>query len=644
MPPRPAILAGPVPHPRTPDDRSSMPIRLARAVARLTALALLCALAVVAGGPADRAEAATGDTLTFSGHGWGHGRGMGQYGALGYAVDHGWSADQILGHYYGGTNAGNVGSREVTVELTALNGKELVAIGRDLRVNGAAVGSGDVAILARTQADGSVLLWTSTTCAGPSWTPLPGTYRAGAVEIGTASQSGFDRLIRVCEATGERAYRGTLSVQRVGANQMTFSRLASEDYLRGVVPRESPASWGSAGGGRGMQALMAQAVAARSYALSGTRPSGATTCDSTACQVYEGAAFQAWSRPQTILDAAAANDAIDRTAGVVRVSPGTGAVVRTEFSSSTGGWTAGGTFPAVEDLGDAAASNPNHNWVASIPLATASAKLGVGTVRSMAVTQRNGLGADGGRVLQVAVSGTAGSRTMTGNEVRVALGLKSDWFSISWDSPAEAASVVTALYVDLLGRGPDPTGLQGWSNAMLTGTSQSVLVDTLTRSDEYIAKRVAKAYREVLGREPEPSGADAWLVAIRSRQATVDDVQRRFYDSDEYFAASGGTWEGYVQRLYTTMLRRSASPAEVGQWVSLVGSQGRAWVVDSIWWSQEAATVRAGDYYQTFLGRSPDPSGQAAWAQVLLQSGEGAVRTGIAGSLEYRGRAIARYP
>jgi len=35
------------------------------------------------------ASAATNDVVVV-GHGWGHGRGMGQYGAYGYAVDHGW--------------------------------------------------------------------------------------------------------------------------------------------------------------------------------------------------------------------------------------------------------------------------------------------------------------------------------------------------------------------------------------------------------------------------------------------------------------------------------------------------------------------------------------------------------------------------
>lgn len=209
---------------------------------------------------------------------------------------------------------------------------------------------------------------------------------------------------------------------------------------------------------------------------------------------------------------------------------------------------------------------------------------------------------------------------------------------------AQSQSVVKALYQDLLGRGPDPTGLTGWTSALMSGVSQAALVESLTRSDEYINLRVRKAYDEVLGRAPDPEGARGWLVAIRNRQATVDDVQRRFYDSTEYFTIAGGTQEGYVQRLYTTMLRRGASQAEVADWVARMDVHGRAWVVDQIWFSMEAARVRAGDYYRTFLGRGPDPTGQTAWAQVLLVQGEGAVRNGIAGSTEYRLRAVARFP
>jgi hypothetical protein len=209
---------------------------------------------------------------------------------------------------------------------------------------------------------------------------------------------------------------------------------------------------------------------------------------------------------------------------------------------------------------------------------------------------------------------------------------------------AESQSVVRALYQDLLGRGPDPTGLAGWSAALVSGTSQSELVGALTRSDEYISLRVAKAYNEVLGRSPDPQGAADWLQQIRDGYGTVDDVQRRFYDSNEYFLTSGGTDTGYIQRLYTTMLRRAAADGEVAYWAGIKATLGRAVMVDALWFSIYAASVRAGDYYQTFLGRGPDPEGQAAWAQVLLTYGEGTVRTGIAGSLEYRARAIRRYP
>jgi hypothetical protein len=113
-----------------------------------------------------------------------------------------------------------------------------------------------------------------------------------------------------------------------------------------VVPRESPASWADQGGGAGLNALKAQAVAARSYAWAENRnPPLYKTCDTTACQVYGGAGLNG-----VRIEDARTDKAIADTAGEVRLL--NGSVARTEFSSSTGGWTAGGTFPAVEDTGD----------------------------------------------------------------------------------------------------------------------------------------------------------------------------------------------------------------------------------------------------------------------------------------------------
>ena len=51
------------------------------------------------------AKPGTGPLFLFSGHGWGHGIGMSQYGAWGYAL-HGYDDEQILAHYYPGTSLG----------------------------------------------------------------------------------------------------------------------------------------------------------------------------------------------------------------------------------------------------------------------------------------------------------------------------------------------------------------------------------------------------------------------------------------------------------------------------------------------------------------------------------------------------------
>ena len=61
--------------------------------------------------------------IRVDGRGWGHGRGMGQYGALGYAVDEGWTRDAILDHYYGGTIAGLVPDVEIGVRLLGRDGR-----------------------------------------------------------------------------------------------------------------------------------------------------------------------------------------------------------------------------------------------------------------------------------------------------------------------------------------------------------------------------------------------------------------------------------------------------------------------------------------------------------------------------------------
>jgi SpoIID/LytB domain protein len=607
-----------------------------RPAGRVTFLVTLALVAIVV--PSPTAQAAAGD-MTFVGHGWGHGRGMGQYGALGYAVNFGWSSAQILDHFYGGTVASTAGNPEMTVELLGLTGRDTIVTGSGLAINRALVGP---AALIRRTAAGTFQVYTAPGCGGP-WKARAGLLGSGLTISTSGSQAVLGNLVRVCEAKGERAYRGSLTVVNNGGTQRTINHLPSESYLRGVVPHESPASWGLLDGGWGMQALRAQAVAARTYALASNRIINvAHTCDTTACQVYLGAGFKTGTSLAS-LENSLTDTAISGTAGVVRRRGG--ALIPTEFSSSTGGFTAGGAFPAVVDAGDSVVQNPRHNWTTTLPLSVVAARLGTGTIRTIAVTASNGLGENGGRATNVRVVTTAGVvKDFSGNAVRGALGLNSDWFTISGFTPAEAQAVVRALYQDLLGRPVDASGLATWTALLGRGVGQPALVASLTKSGEYAQRRVRQAYVDVLNRPVDAGGLAALSREILAGRIPVDDVQRRLYSSEEFYLKSGGTPGGFVAQLYQSILGRTASSAEVALWALKVNQLGRARVADAIWFSMEAAMHRAGGYYELFLHRAADPGGLTTWARVLLAQGDGAVRVGMAGSGEYRLLAVKRFP
>lgn len=404
---------------------SVLPARLRsyrKSLAVLASVGLLGGALVATAAPA---QAWNSSTVTITGHGYGHGRGMGQWGAYGYATDYGWNYVQILNHYYGGTTVKTVGLAPMTVDLTALDGlgSVMVSSGVAFSAGGVSVPANGAAKLTYVSATAYKLQVVSAGgCSGTLGAAR--TVASNVIKSSVAAPTSLPQMLTLCNT--HRTYRGTLSLVAGNGATHVVNTVTMDDYLKGVVPRESIPSWGDAAGGKGMAALQAQAVAARSYAAVSNRYAWAKICDSTNCQVYGGAGSEGAS-----IEDSRTNTAVTSTSTKCLVNSA-GNVVSAEYSSSTGGYTAGGTFPAVPDLGDV--ESPYHNWSDSISATTVGNTFGVGTLTAI-TEQRNGLGSDGGRVLSVTITGTAGTDTETGSDFAYALGLMSDWFTVQTPPP-----------------------------------------------------------------------------------------------------------------------------------------------------------------------------------------------------------------
>jgi len=396
-------------------------------VAVLSALLAVGVPAVGAGSPAHASDSAgrTADgVITFVGRGFGHGRGMSQYGAYGAAL-RGLNHAQILAFYYSDTVLGTADGARRRVLLTKEDADAVVTNapglvlrdgeGREILRPGDSPGWSRV----RVRADGGVVR--TEVESGGSWIPAVGPFPGPVVLSGPP-------VLSLHTPTGVRGYRGTLTAALSGQGSKPLyvvSTVGIDDYVRGVVAAEMPASWPA-------PALQAQAVAARSYGLqrcwqSTSYPGTAhyDVVDTISCQVYGGVDAET---PST--DAAVA--ATSRQ--VVRYG---GNVLRTEFSSSNGGWTvaAGGAFQAKPDPYDAVGAEAGrstvHRWTGvRVPASTLEARFGTGTLREVRVLSRNGDGEWGGRVLTVRLVGDTRTVDVTGEQVRSAAGLRSSWFDL----------------------------------------------------------------------------------------------------------------------------------------------------------------------------------------------------------------------
>ena len=380
-----------------------------RARTFLITLLTLCLL------PAGTAAAAS-SKFTIRGAGFGHGVGMSQYGAYGYALN-GASYRDILGHYYTGTAIGqaNPGQR-VRVLLQSVRGS--ASFTGATRAGARKLSARKIYYVARRGA--------SVQLRNARGRKL-GTYRALRV-----TGRGGKVMLRGTAANGRRngVYRGAMDFSAglfSGVNAV--NSLSLDTYVRGVVGDESPPSWP-------LEALKAQAVAARTYALTTMKPTGSfDVYPDTRSQVYGGIAAEE----------ASTDAAVAQTSGEVVTYNGQPVV--TYFFSTSGGRTENventplGNEPrpwlkSVDDPYDT--MSPRHRWgPIKLSLKSAGRKLGglvKGKFRGIQVVQRG----VSPRIVEADVVGSRGRTRVTGGTLRARFGLYDTWAFFTSISSGEA--------------------------------------------------------------------------------------------------------------------------------------------------------------------------------------------------------------
>ena len=367
-------------------------------------LLLAALVAAVTGLVAVPAHAAS--RLVVKGAGFGHGVGMSQYGAYGFAQK-GTGHKAILGHYYRGTQVGRLDGRgHVRVLLKTASrivfkhasgvagGRRLDPARRYVATRGL---SGAVKLRSASGRD-----------LGSYASPLTITGAGGGVQI--RGRSGH--------AANDGRYRGDLQIRASALGGVSaINSLGLDDYIRGVVAGEMPSGWPQ-------EALRAQAVAARTYALATSKNGdGFDQYADTRSQVYNGIAGET----------AATDRAVAATAGEVVVYDGRPIV--TYYFSTSGGRTENvensflGAEPApylrsVEDPYDDA--SPRHRWTRQMSLRSAQKRLG-SLVRGRLLRIRVLRRGTSPRIVRAQVVGSRGRTTVSGPTLRSKLGLYDTW-------------------------------------------------------------------------------------------------------------------------------------------------------------------------------------------------------------------------
>ncbi len=218
---------------------------------------------------------------------------------------------------------------------------------------------------------------------------------------------------------------------------------------------------------------------------------------------------------------------------------------------------------------------------------------------------------------------------------------------------------IERLYRVALGRRPDYFGLAGWETLRYQGASLITLAAAFVSSPEYLARYgpsltdtefITALYVNALGRAPDPAGLAAWVDLLATGRLTRPWAVLGFSESAEMAALSGTVSQsgadGMVERLYRAYFTRPPDPAGRQFWLDHLAAGTPLWIISEAFAQSVEFAALYGSLsdasfvsllYRNVLGRPPDADGAAFWLSLLSRHvvGRGGVMLGFSESAEF---------
>jgi hypothetical protein len=183
-----------------------------------------------------------------------------------------------------------------------------------------------------------------------------------------------------------------------------------------------------------------------------------------------------------------------------------------------------------------------------------------------------------------------------------------------------ATGWVRGMYQDLLGRTPSDTEVNGWVQALNNGLSAQSIAYDFAASTEREGIRVRDDYQTFLGRTPNQSEVAGWVNAF-ANGLTNESLVAGFLASPEYYNSAakgkGDNFDWVKSVIHDEFEQRAATPGEISSLEAALMPANLSQVANQITHSTEHYQDLVTHAYQTYLGRSPDPSGLSGWVGAM---------------------------